>query len=176
MLLFLIGYMGCGKSTIGRKLSSRLGWDLIDTDSMIERREGISVGEIFDTRGEECFRAMEREVLEEIISRGRDCVVSTGGGLPMWGDNMSVMSGAGETIYIARTAENIASRLSPHGRAKRPKLRGLSDDELVSYMSENIALRDPIYRQSTLVIEAVPLSDGAILDIIVERAGARSKR
>lgn len=94
----------------------------------------------------------------------------------MWGDNMSVMSGAGETIYIARTAENIASRLSPHGRAKRPKLRGLSDDELVSYMSENIALRDPIYRQSTLVIEAVPLSDGAILDIIVERAGARSKR
>lgn len=75
MLLFLIGYMGCGKSTIGRKLSSRLGWDLIDTDSMIERREGISVGEIFDTRGEECFRAMEREVLRR-SSRGGAIVLS----------------------------------------------------------------------------------------------------
>ncbi len=173
MLLFLIGYMGCGKSTIGRKLSSRLGWDLIDTDAMIERREGMSIGEIFDTHGEEHFRGLEQSVLAEIIERGRDCVVSTGGGLPMWGDNMSVMNGAGESIYIHRTAENIASRLSPRGRAKRPKIRGLLDDELVAYMSENIALRDPIYRQSSLIIEAVPLSDGEILDLIVERVEAK---
>ncbi len=168
MLLFLIGYMGCGKSTIGRKLSSRLDWDLIDTDAMIERREGISIGEIFDTRGEEYFRGAEQSILTEIIERGRDCIVSTGGGLPMWGDNMSVMNSAGESIYIHRTAENIASRLSPRGRAKRPKIRGLSDEELVAYMSENIALRDPIYRQSSLIIEAVPLSDDQILDTIVE--------
>ncbi len=165
--------MGCGKSTIGRKLASLMGWDLIDTDSLIERREGVSIAEIFDTHGEEYFRAMESEVLREVIARGRNCIISTGGGLPLWGDNMEVMNGTGESVYICRTAENIASRLSLHGRAKRPKIRGLSDEELVAYMSENIALRDEVYRRSSLIIDAVPLSDRAILDIIIDRIRER---
>ncbi len=165
--------MGCGKSTIGRKLSARLGWDLIDTDSTIERCEGMSVGEIFDTYGEEYFRELEGKVLANIVDEGRNCIVSTGGGLPLWGDNMSIMNEAGVTIYIARTAENIASRLSAHGRAKRPKIRDLSDYELVNYMRRNIELRDPIYRQSNVVIDAVPLSDNAILDYIILAAARR---
>ncbi len=168
MLIFLVGYMGCGKSTIGRKLSARLGWRLIDTDHLIEQRAGMPITKIFELHGEEHFRGLERETLEGIIDCGESCVVSTGGGLPVWGDNMEVMNRSGVTIYISRTAENIVSRLSAHGIAKRPKLRGMSREEIVDYMSENIALREPVYRLSSLTIDAVPMGDGRILDTIVE--------
>ncbi|MFI3305227.1 MAG: shikimate kinase [Rikenellaceae bacterium] len=166
MLIFLIGYMGCGKSTIGRKLSKRLRWSLVDTDAQIESREGMSVGEIFDTQGEPRFRELERECVEELVASGRNLIVSTGGGLPIWGDNMELLNSVGETIYIARTAENIASRLSAAGRYKRPKLRGLSDEELVSFMAKNISERAPKYSMAKLVIEAVSMSDNEILDTI----------
>ncbi|MFI3304236.1 MAG: shikimate kinase [Rikenellaceae bacterium] len=166
MLVFLIGYMGCGKSTIGRKLSKRLGWDLVDTDALIEQRAGVSIGEIFDTQGEDYFRKLERDVVDELTRGGCNVIVSTGGGLPIWGDNMERLNRAGETIYISRTAENIASRLSAAGREKRPKLRGLSDEELVAFMAENISQRDPKYRGAKLIIEAVPLNDTEILDTI----------
>lgn len=161
--------MACGKSTIGRKLKRiREGATLIDTDSVIEERAGLSVGEIFSRYGEEHFRALESELLTELIEgdTSHDYIVSTGGGLPMWGDNMERMSGAGATIYISRTAENIASRLSANGRERRPKLRGLSDSELVEYMAHNISLRDAVYRKAQLTIEAVPLSDSEILRMI----------
>lgn len=166
MLIFLIGYMGCGKSTIGRKLSSRLGWELVDTDSLIERQEGRSVGEIFEESGEEYFRALEQSVVAQMSSDGCNRIISTGGGLPLWGDNMARMSAIGISIYISRTAENIASRLSPYGREKRPKLRGLNDEELVAFMAKNIEEREPVYRTADLVIEAVPLSDSEILNVI----------
>ncbi|MFI3282007.1 MAG: shikimate kinase [Rikenellaceae bacterium] len=168
MLIFLIGYMGCGKSTIGRKLTQRLGWKLVDTDRVIEQNEGCTVAEIFDSRGEEYFREMERGVVDTLSHQSDDCIVSTGGGLPIWGDNMELLNRVGVTVYLNRTAENIASRLSANGRYKRPKLRGLNDEELVQFMSENIALREPTYKKATLVIDAVPLGDDAILDIIVK--------
>ncbi|MFI3277742.1 MAG: shikimate kinase [Rikenellaceae bacterium] len=167
MLLFLIGYMGCGKSTIARKLVQRLGWKLIDTDHEIEMREGCSVAEIFEGKGEEYFRACERSLVEELAQEKESCVVSTGGGLPVWGDNMTLLNSVGQSVYIARTAENIASRLSPRGRHKRPKLRGLSDEELIAFMSAGIAQREPIYLNATLTLEAVPLSDDEIVARIV---------
>ncbi len=168
MLLFLIGYMGCGKSTIGRKLSARLGCNLVDTDHLIEEREGCSIGEIFDRHGEEYFRSAERTVLDDLLAREGDLIVSTGGGLPMWGDNMERINSCATTIYLRRTAENIASRLSSAGRAKRPKLRGLSDEELVLFMRKNIAERDGVYSRASIVIEANPLSDSEILSVIEE--------
>ncbi len=168
MLIFLIGYMGCGKSTIGRKLSQRLGWQTIDTDRIIEQNEGCSVAQIFGDKGEEYFRGLELGVVEMLSTQSEDCIVSTGGGLPIWGENMSILNEVGVTIYLNRTAENIASRLSANGRYKRPKLRGLNDEELVAFMSANISQRDPIYKRAKLVIDAVPLSDDEILDQIVE--------
>ncbi len=162
--------MGCGKSTIGRKLSKRLGWRLVDTDQMIEQESGISIAEIFERHGEEHFRDLERKALRDLKECGEPCVVSTGGGLPTWRDNMEVMRECGVTIYIKRTAENIASRLSAHGRNKRPKLRGLSDEELVEFMSRNIMERDPIYSGADLTIDAVPMSDKEILDVIIDHA------
>ncbi|MFI3292406.1 MAG: shikimate kinase [Rikenellaceae bacterium] len=168
MLIFLIGYMGCGKSTIGRKLHQRLGWKVVDTDKIIEQNEGCTIAEIFDTKGEEHFRELERGVVDMLDHQSEDCIVSTGGGLPIWGDNMSLLNEVGVTVYLKRTAENIASRLSANGRYKRPKLRGLNDEELVAFMSENIALREPIYNHAKLIIDAVPLDDDEILNTIIK--------
>lgn len=166
--LFLVGYMGCGKSTIGRKLARTLHLEFVDTDHRIEEREGATVIDIFHYEGEERFRTIEREVLEEVITAERASVVSTGGGLPAWGDNMARMNEVGRTIYLKRSAENIASRLSPYGRQKRPRLRGLNDEELVIFMREDMAKRDPYYSQAVQVIACEGKSDEEIIREIVD--------
>lgn len=159
--------MGCGKSTLARKLSRRLGIRAFDTDAEVERLEGASVSDIFRYEGEERFRELEREVVARLSEDGEPCIVATGGGLPTWSDNMAMLAAAGTTVYLRRSARNIASRLSPHGRAKRPKLRGLSDGELVDYMSRNIAEREPFYARAMLVIDCDSLTDDQIMDRIV---------
>ena len=134
---FLVGYMGCGKSTLGRRLARRLGIPFVDTDTLVERHEGASVADVFHYEGEQRFRELEREVLERAIAEYPSAVISTGGGLPVWRDNMSCMNAAGYTVYLRRTAENIAGRLSPYGRQKRPRLRGLDDEQLVRFMRQD---------------------------------------
>ncbi len=167
MLIFLVGYMGCGKSTIGRKLSKALGYPLYDTDAEIVNSENQSIGDLFDSRGETYFREREREVLIGIIAREKDAVISTGGGVPTWSDNMDLMNKAGLTVYLMRSAENIASRLSPHGREKRPKLRGLNDDELVAFMREGIEQRSQFYNKSGLIIDATHYSDDSLVERVI---------
>ena len=135
--LFLVGYMGCGKSTLGRKLARRLGVEYVDTDHEVEQTEGAAV-------------------------------VSTGGGLPTWSDNMARMNAVGRTVYLRRSAENIASRLSPYGRQKRPRLRGLNDEELVIFMREDMAKRDPYYSQAVQVVACEGNSDEEIIREIVD--------
>ncbi|MBQ2844336.1 MAG: shikimate kinase [Alistipes sp.] len=166
--LFLVGYMGCGKSTIGRKLSRALHLSFVDTDNCIEEREGATVFDIFHYEGEERFREIEREVLEEVIRREEASVVSTGGGLPAWGDNMERMNEVGRTVYLKRSAENIASRLSPYGRQKRPRLRGLNDEELVLFMRDDMAKRDPFYNRAVQVIACEGKSDEEIIREIID--------
>ena len=122
--LFLIGYMGCGKSTLGRRLARRLGAEFADTDALIERREGASVADVFRYEGEERFREVEREVLEQTLA-GTAAVVSTGGGLPVWRDNMARMNAAGFTVYLRGGADCPAAEplrtaeASPPARAGR---------------------------------------------------------
>ena len=167
--LFLVGYMGCGKSTLGRKLARRLGVDFIDTDALVEEREGASVADVFRYEGEVCFRRIEREVLEETVGAGEAAVVSTGGGLPVWGDNMAYMNRAGRTVYLRRTAEQIARRLSPYGRRKRPRPQGLNDEELVAFMERDMAAREPFYAQASLIVDCDLLSDEEVVECILAR-------
>ena len=157
MLLFLIGYMGCGKSSIGRPLAKRLGLKFVDMDTEIERRCGVSVQQFFADRGEEAFRRLERELLRELTS-AEDTVVATGGGVPCFFDNMELMNGAGVTVYFKLAPEKLAARLE-HGKAKRPLLRGKSQQELVEYIRENLERREPFYSRARLIVACDSMSD-----------------
>ncbi|HIY15090.1 MAG TPA: AAA family ATPase [Candidatus Alistipes cottocaccae] len=170
-LIFLVGYMGCGKSTLGRRLARRLGVPFVDTDSRVEEREGASVSDLFRYEGEQRFREIEREVLDAAIAGNDSAVISTGGGLPVWGDNMARMNAAGCTVYLRRSAENIAGRLSPYGRRKRPRLQGLNDEELVAFMTRDMASREPFYSRAKLILACDSLPDDELVERIVAHVG-----
>ena len=166
--LCVVGESGCGKSTLGRKLARRLGVDFIDTDALVEEREGASVADVFRYEGEERFREAERRVLDEVIAGASFAVVSTGGGLPTWRDNMPCMNAVGHTVYLRRSPEQIARRLSPYGRRKRPRLQGLDDEQLVAFMRGDMAAREPFYAQASLVVDCDPMSDDELVEHIVQ--------
>ena len=166
MRLYLIGYMGCGKSTVGRKIARFAHLDFVDTDSRIEQREDASVADIITYQGEEYFRKVEQSVLADTATED-DVVISTGGGLPMWGDNMAQIKRLGLSIYLRRSPKNIMSRLSPYGRAKRPKFRGLNDEQLLAFMTTHMAEREPIYSQADVVIDCDTMSDEAVIELIL---------
>ena len=109
MKIFLIGYMGCGKTSLGRKLAHATGLRFVDMDAAIEEREGASVADIFRYEGEEYFRSRERRLIDELAESEEDMIISTGGGAPVWRDNMERMNEAGVTVYLRRTPEQIAS-------------------------------------------------------------------
>lgn len=166
--IFLIGYMGCGKSSLGRKLAKAGGMEFMDMDSIIEQREGASISDIFHYQGEEYFRDAERALIEELGTAEGDMVISTGGGAPAWQNNMELMNSLGAIIYLRRTAQQIASRLSPHGRQKRPKLRGLNDEELVAFMTTNMAEREPFYSKAKYCVDCAERSDAELIDYILQ--------
>ena len=139
----------------------------MDMDSIIEQREGATISDIFHYEGEAYFRAAESALIEELGRGEGDMVISTGGGAPVWGENMELMNSLGTTVYLCRTAEQIASRLSPHGRQKRPKLRGLNDEELVAFMTENMAQREPYYALATHTIDCASLGDEELIKSIL---------
>lgn len=165
----MIGYMGCGKSSLGKKLAKTANMEFVDMDSLIEQREGASVSDIFAYAGEAYFRQAERNLIEELAEQESSMVISTGGGVPTWEDNMARINSIGESFYLRRTAQQIASRLSPHGRYKRPKLRGLNDEELVEFMTKNMAEREPYYMQATHVVDCSDKSDECLVKYILDK-------
>lgn len=167
MRLYLTGYMGTGKSTLGRKIAKRTELPFLDTDKMVEEAEGAEVADIITYAGEEYFREAERRALEK-TAEIEDAIISTGGGLPVWGDNQAWMAERGVLVYLKRTPEQILSRLSPHGRFKRPKLRGLSDEEVLQVMRDGIAEREPIYEKADIVFDCSQMSDWEIVDRLCE--------
>lgn len=167
MRLYLVGYMGSGKSTIGRKVARATGLPFYDTDKIVEEAEGASVADIFAYAGEEYFRKAERAALER-CSAVQSAIISTGGGLPVWGDNMDMIAKSGVSIYLERTPEQILSRLSPYGREKRPRFRGLNDEELLAYMRQNLAERRAYYECATIRVDCSKVSDNEIVEQLTE--------
>lgn len=163
--------MGSGKSSLGRKLAARLGWRFVDTDSEVERAEGAQVADIMHYNGEEYFRRCEQRALHD-TAKAEDAVIATGGGLPVWGDNMEFILASGVSVYISRTPENIVSRLSPYGRYKRPKFRGLDDAALIAFIRTNMAEREPVYMKANMVLDCTAVPDAMAVGRIAGWLGA----
>ncbi len=150
MRIFLTGYMGCGKSTIGRKVAALIGINFIDLDKYIEERNFKSVPDIFAQEGEESFRVKERQALEE-VAQFEDIVIGTGGGAPCFFDNMKLMNEAGITIYLAPDIEILAFRLLK-SKTDRPLIAGKSPEELKIFIQQALEKRGPFYEQSKIII------------------------
>ncbi|MCK9640755.1 MAG: shikimate kinase [Prolixibacteraceae bacterium] len=153
MRIFLTGYMGCGKSTIGRKVAALMGMNFIDLDKYIEERNFKSVPDIFAQEGEATFREKERQALQE-VAQFEDIIIGTGGGAPCFFENMKKMNETGITIYLAPDNETLACRLLK-SKTERPLIAGKSKEELIAFIEVALAKRAPFYEQSKIVIRGI---------------------
>ncbi len=144
--IILIGYMGAGKTTIGHALAKELGLFFYDLDWYIEMRFHRSVAQIFEERGEEGFREIERNMLHE-VAEFENVVISCGGGTPCFFDNMDYMNSLCETIYLKADAAVLASHLKM-GRVVRPLILGKSEEELQTYIEGMLRQREPFYMKA----------------------------
>lgn len=147
--MFLIGYMGVGKSTLGKKLALRLGMDFFDSDHFIEKQVGMTVADYFARFGEEQFRKLEHEFILQL--EDRRCVVATGGGLPCFHNNMQLMNERGITLYLQRPPKELFQRLR-NAKKERPLLAGLSDEDLLGFINDQLKDREYFYLKAKLIV------------------------
>ena len=154
-VIFMIGFMGCGKTTMGRKLASRLGYMFIDLDHVLEAKVGMTIAQYFSNFGEEAFRKLESEVLKQ-TKYPEHAVIATGGGLPCYFDNMEWMNKHGKTVYIKLSPKALAARLE-NEKDKRPVLHDHGDN-MVAFIAGKLAGRDKFYMQATVVADGLGLT------------------
>ncbi|MBO7645900.1 MAG: shikimate kinase [Prevotella sp.] len=155
--VILIGYMGAGKTTVGKELAKRLGVTFYDLDWYIETRMRKKVKEIFDERGEEGFRQIEHNMLHE-VAEFENIVLACGGGTPCFFDNMEYMNGQADVVYLRGTPEILFSHLKM-GKGVRPLLLGKSDEELMKFITEQLKKREEFYMQAKHIIDIPCMED-----------------
>ena len=165
-IVYIIGFMGSGKTTAGKKVSDRLGWDFIDLDEKIANIERKPVSMIFTESGEQYFRDMESHVLRNLDIKN-DTVISVGGGAPCSPGNMDYMKANGLVVYLQKTPEQLLSRLSGDA-GKRPLLKGLKGDNLLTYITDKLAEREDFYNKADLLITGIETDISELSDKITE--------
>lgn len=153
MKIYLIGFMGCGKTKLGKALANRMSYGFIDLDTLIETEEEMTVPEIFLSKGEDYFRQVERGLLWE-IQMENDIVVATGGGTPCHFDNMDFILKSGKSLYLEADAKFLYSRLK-HVKDSRPVISDVKDSELEKFIEQTLAKRQPFYARANARISAV---------------------
>ncbi|MDR2627592.1 MAG: shikimate kinase [Dysgonamonadaceae bacterium] len=149
---FLIGYMGAGKTTIGKKMAQQLNLDFIDLDHFIEKRYHRTISQIFAEKGESNFREIEARTLDEVADF-ENIVLSTGGGTPCFHNNLQRMNDTGITIYLKVSPEELARRLEIC-KNSRPLIKDKTQDELKTFIAENLLKREMFYNRTSIILEA----------------------
>ncbi|MCD7927114.1 MAG: shikimate kinase [Bacteroides sp.] len=155
--LFLIGYMGAGKTTLGKAFAREMGLNFIDLDWYIEERYHKTVQQLFTERGEQGFRELEQKMLHE-VAEFEDVVISAGGGTPCFFDNMEYMNTCGDTVFLDVSPEILFRRLRV-AKQQRPLLTNKSDEELMTFICEALQKRIPFYSKAKHLFKAGELED-----------------
>ena len=152
MLIFLVGYMGSGKSSFGKKLSLKLQIDFIDLDNYIEEKCQMSIQELFDKKGEAHFRILEDEALK-ILAKKDNLVIATGGGAACSFENMELMNKHGITVYLQSSADLLLNRLKK-SKKERPLIKDKNEEELKIFIEQSLEKREVFYLKSKYIIDA----------------------
>lgn len=165
--IFLTGYMGAGKTTLGKALARELHMPFVDLDWYIEERFHRSVGELFVDRGEAGFRELERNMLHE-VGEFEDVIISTGGGAPCFFDNMVYMNRVGKTVFLNVHPEVLFHRLRI-AKQQRPILQGKTDEALRAFIVEALEKRASFYAQAHYIFDADNLENRPQIDESVQQ-------
>lgn len=163
-LIFIIGFMGCGKTTLGRKLASKLGYPSMDLDHILEAQVGMTIAEYFSAHGEAAFRVLESEVLRQ-TSYPANAVISTGGGLPCFFNNMDWMNAHGKTVYIKLSPKTLADRLEKE-KEHRPLLREKHGEALVDFIAGRLLEREAFYSTASIVTNGLGLTADTVIELL----------
>ena len=153
--IYLIGYMGAGKTTAGRLLADKLGWRFVDLDDAFEQIHGLTTADYIRQYGLEEFRYKEKYVVEDLADQipFEHIIYATGGGYPCWEDNMDCLLELGTSIYIRWKPEHLAKRLSLTDLSERPVLQGRTEKELLSFIAPQLEAREPFYSRAHHIID-----------------------
>ncbi len=163
-LFFLIGFMGSGKTHWGKLWAATIKWSFVDLDELIEKKEGKTVADIFETRGEAYFRKIEGEALKTCAGL-KNTIVACGGGTPCFSDNMQWMNAQGTTIYITCTIAEIMERVLAE-KEKRPLLKKINPGELSFFVEQKLKEREPYYKQAMVKVQSGLLTECSFAGII----------
>ena len=163
--IIFIGYMGAGKTTIGKALSKELDIPFYDLDWYIQTRMRKTVAQLFSERGEEGFRQVEYNMLHE-VAEFEDVIISCGGGTPCFFDNIDYMNRQGETVYLKATPEVLYGHLKM-GKSVRPLLIGKTENELLTHIEQQLSVREHYYKQAKHVLDVSLMDDYEKIKITV---------
>ena len=163
--------MGSGKSSIGKVLATQLGCDFIDLDLFIEKEYQMTIPQIFSTKGEKEFRAMEHNALKKVIEKN-NIVVACGGGTPCYYNNMELMNNNGNTVYIKMSADALVKRLLTL-KDKRPLIENKSEEELRVFVKRQLEKREDAYHQAQYIVKGKDLNVNELADFIREQVGVQ---
>lgn len=166
MKVFLIGFMGSGKSVLGRKLANALKHDYYDLDKYIEQKYKMSVNSLFFQFDENIFRNLETKSLEEISSK-KSFICSLGGGTPCFNSNLKIIKNSGTSIYLKLDAKTLTNRLI-NSKTKRPLITNLNEEELLYKVEKMLKERESFYSQADIIVEALNIKADDIINRIIQ--------
>jgi shikimate kinase len=163
-IIYIIGFMGSGKTTTGKKLATLLRWSFMDLDKIIEENSGMTIPEIFAQKGEEYFRKVEAQMLRT-FKYETNTVLSTGGGTPCYDENMDFMVNTGLTVYLKLNPDQCMSRLwkSSH---KRPLIQNMDQTRLIDFINDKLAYREKWYNMAEITINGFDLDINLIYSLV----------
>jgi len=165
--IFLIGYMGSGKTTVGKKLANRLNYDFIDLDECIEKEYQKTITQIFNEEGENAFREKEYNALKKMLTVSKT-IISCGGGTPCFYNSMDLMNESGITIYLKMSSETLISRLR-NAKQERPLLNDKKIEDLKSLIQQQLEKREYFYKQATYTIKAKDLNMDELFEFVKQQ-------
>lgn len=174
MRIFLIGYMGVGKTTIGRRLANAMDLNFLDLDHYIESNTGMSVSEIFEKEGEVAFRGLEKKHLTEICLQVDNVVVATGGGTPCFYNHMELMNQHGVSVYLQMDVRSIMYRLV-HAKDVRPLVLEKTPENLYEFVRQHLEERREFYEEAHISAHALGFNTAKMEDLIQEISAYSSK-